>query len=358
MATNPMQRKARNSFLLGMLLMLVISAAIIGVLLTMLANAKQEQQEIEAAEVDIYVLNTSVKSGQIITEDMLTLTTVLADMAPANAIDDAFEFINYSLVEKNSGSTLRTDQEGLYYVDGNNTKIRVIQEGNYYYTVFNNSKVAVEFREVPLVAKVNMNENTPLTLQMVTKSDEIVSNDLRVEDLSMIMLPVDLEEDDYIDIRLQTPDGQNYIVVSKKRVMQIHENTIWLKMTEDEISMLSNAVVEAYIMTGSKLYANVYAEPGLQNDAIPTYPPSKIVVDKMLADPNIVEEAKAALANRYNDSQVYLRNDNINAVLNQYVDEALKNVETRLEEETEIRQELRNKFLEGLLTETEIQSVE
>ena len=122
-------------------------------------------------------------------------------------------------------------------------------------------------------------------------------------------------------------------------------------MTEDEIAMLSNAVIEAYIMTGSKLYANVYAEPGLQNDATPTYPPSKIVVEKMLADPNILEEAKVALTNRYNDSQVNIRNNNINEELNKYVDDALKNIEDKLKEESETRKELRNKFLEGLTTE-------
>lgn len=351
MATNPMQKKARNSFLLGMLLMLVISAAIIGVLLVLLSNAKQEQEEKEAETVEIYVLGTSVKSGQIITTDMLKEITVSAEMAPINAIQDTADFMNYSLVEKNTGSTLRTDQEGLYYVNENNAKVRVEQDGDYYYTVINNSMVAVEFREVPLVAKVNMNENTPLTLQMVARSDEAVSDDLRVVDLSMIMLPIDLEVDDYIDIRLQTPDGQNYIVVAKKRIIDVQENTIWIKMTEDEISMLSNAVVEAYIIKASKLYANVYAEPGLQNDATPTYPPSKIVVEKMLADPNILQEAKVALTNRYNDSQVNIRNNNINEELNKYVDDALKNIEDKLKEESETRKELRNKFLEGLTTE-------
>ena len=38
MATNPMQRKARNSFLLGMLLMLVISGAIIALLFILFIN--------------------------------------------------------------------------------------------------------------------------------------------------------------------------------------------------------------------------------------------------------------------------------------------------------------------------------
>ena len=38
MATNPMQRKARNSFLLGMLVMLLISGVIIALLFMQLMN--------------------------------------------------------------------------------------------------------------------------------------------------------------------------------------------------------------------------------------------------------------------------------------------------------------------------------
>ena len=45
MATNPMQRKARNSFLLGMLLMLVISGAVIAVLVLQLMNKMQEEKQ-------------------------------------------------------------------------------------------------------------------------------------------------------------------------------------------------------------------------------------------------------------------------------------------------------------------------
>ena len=40
MATNPMQRKARNSFLLGMLITLVIAGAIIALLFIQLKNYK------------------------------------------------------------------------------------------------------------------------------------------------------------------------------------------------------------------------------------------------------------------------------------------------------------------------------
>ena len=76
MASNPMQKKARNSFLLGMVLTLVI-VLIIGVLLVFLVYIpNKEKEEERGKEVVAYVLNQDVTSGSTITTDMLTATTV------------------------------------------------------------------------------------------------------------------------------------------------------------------------------------------------------------------------------------------------------------------------------------------
>ena len=45
MATNPMQRKARNSFLLGMLVMLIITGIIIAILFIQLTNIKKAEKQ-------------------------------------------------------------------------------------------------------------------------------------------------------------------------------------------------------------------------------------------------------------------------------------------------------------------------
>ena len=60
MATNPMQRKARNSFLLGMLVMLLISGVVIAILLMQLMNKIKEDQEELRASVKAWVVNQDV----------------------------------------------------------------------------------------------------------------------------------------------------------------------------------------------------------------------------------------------------------------------------------------------------------
>lgn len=47
MATNPMQKKARNSFLMGMLVMLLISAIIIGGLIFLLISEKKKETQVK-----------------------------------------------------------------------------------------------------------------------------------------------------------------------------------------------------------------------------------------------------------------------------------------------------------------------
>ena len=56
MASNPMQRKARNSFLLGMLLMLVITGIIIAFLFLQIKNYRDKEAAEVANRVNIAVL--------------------------------------------------------------------------------------------------------------------------------------------------------------------------------------------------------------------------------------------------------------------------------------------------------------
>ena len=76
MATNPMQKNARNSFLIGMLITLVITGAIIALLIMQLTNTRKEIATLQAAKEEVCVLMQNVKSGQVITDDMLETKAV------------------------------------------------------------------------------------------------------------------------------------------------------------------------------------------------------------------------------------------------------------------------------------------
>ncbi|MBR6033183.1 MAG: hypothetical protein IKP28_00265 [Clostridia bacterium] len=235
-----------------------------------------------------------------------------------------------------------------YYLIENEKRVDLTMSNNQLYRPVDNGFKLVETMVPPLIAKVNMSANTVITSELFARSDEIASNDLRLQEYNMLSLPIKLQAGDYIDVRLTLPNGLEYIVLPKKKVLEIMENTIWLKLTQDEILTMSNAIVEAYIITGSKLTVNTYVEPGLQEAATPTYAVSEEIYNLIQNDPNIGQRAKNALAKRYTSDQMNQRQNQINSTLEEYSGQAQTNVETKFKEEEETRAKLREKYIEQL----------
>ena len=67
MAVNPMQRKARQSFILGMFVMLVIAAIVVALLFMQIMKLKDAETATAAASKTVSVLKSDIKSGQVIT---------------------------------------------------------------------------------------------------------------------------------------------------------------------------------------------------------------------------------------------------------------------------------------------------
>ena len=108
MATNPMQRKARNSFLLGIVVTLLITGAVIAFLILQLKNYKDKEAEEKANSTKVWVLSENVISGQIITTDMLTQQVTNKNLVPSNAIGDMSILSNYALTDK-EGNEITTE---------------------------------------------------------------------------------------------------------------------------------------------------------------------------------------------------------------------------------------------------------
>ena len=310
MATNPMQRKARNSFLLGMLLMLIITGAIIAFLILQLTNMKREEQELEASYVTVYTLNKDVDSGDEVTQADFTITQVTNATAPTDYL---------------TPSDLPQGEDGT------------------------------------MIAKISMTTGTVLSKEMLYIDETVTGNDVRKQEYNMFILPSDLVTGDYVDIRLLMPSGTDYIVVSKKRVEIPNisgvdsTDTISIELSEDEINMLSNAIVDAFRTNGAKLYVNKYTEPGLQEASTPTYPVSYDVLQLINGNPNILEEARNALWNRYNatdssgvQTQAEQRTNVIDATINEDPEQSQSNFESNMEESITNSITTRQEYLEGL----------
>lgn len=315
MAINPMQRRARNSFLVGFLISLIIMSAIVVFLVFRMQEVKEEFEAIKAKQTKVYVAGDFMQSGTEVTLDSFEFDTVQTTLNMDELItDEDFEYI-----DDKTGEIIEK-----YDKDGNPIKKK-------------------------MVTKIDLPAGTIITKDMIVEDDNKTTADQRLQEYNMIILPTLLTNGDYIDVRLRLPEGEDYIVVSKKKVIYTTKDTVWLKMNEDEILALGNAIVEAYTLPGSKLYATTYTEAGIQEAATQTYPVSQAVLNLINTNPNIRQEAREGLWQRYNDQQqVEQRNNHINAALSEYYLEMKDSVEEGLQEEITKLQEAREEYVSSL----------
>ena len=399
MAMNPMQRKANNSFLLGIVITLLITGLIIAFLIYQIMDLNKTIEEQELALTRVYVLSDDIKSGQIITNDLLKTMDVPSDTVPSNAIADTSVLDSYFLTDEQGNqaytgyklndtmnlfpniavnsegykilsandynglneqqiSQIGSNIEQTQYINrnGENCEIHFDDNlGEYYILVpetnaQNQKQYTKEMLEtMPLLAKIDIYANTVITPDMVSEG-QLVKSDVRTQEYNVITPLTQLETGDYIDVRLRTPDGRDLIVVSKKEVT-IPEiegipsaTTMWMNLSEEETLMMSSAIVESYMIEGAKLYAARYVEPGMQDGATETYVPNDETRSLIERDPNIVEEAKNELLRRL---QTDLIRPGIDSAINANED-AADSVTDGTEEEITALQDERESYVESL----------
>ena len=297
---NPMQRRAKNSFLLGFLIAVIIMALVVAFLVMRMRKITDEKNAMEAKTKSVYVAAADIDSDAVLTPESLKADKVQTSL-------DVTKIVNTSTLNE-----LDENDEQIIY----------------------KTKVAVP-------------AGTIITTDMIYRDDESISNDERIQEYSMIELPSHLKNGDYIDIRFALANGEDYVVLSKKKVEGTDQNTLWMKVTEDEILTLNSAIVDSYIATGCKLYAIEYTEPGLQEKATQNYPVSLEIIELIRNNPNILNEAKNASIAKYNQNEG-LRTNRINPIIQQYIEERDTLVQSGYESEASKKQELRQNFISEL----------
>ena len=314
MAVNPMQKKARNKIILGMFLMLVIGGIAVGILIWQMNERQTEIKKLTANSV--YVLNRDIESGETITS---------AD----------FKIVKQSYPVNNALSMSVLNDEEIYTVKARTA----LSQG----VVVTNDMVYAEMVEN---AENQGNEEVDGIEVNVQKDD------VRIVEYNMIKLPSQLEKGKYIDIRLTLPTGQDFVVVSHKEVLQCDTTTVWIKVSEDEMTMINNAIIEYFIMKGSELYAVTYDKAGLQKAATPTYAMSSQVAYVYRTNPNILKEVQDAYTAMLANENKKSVNDQIRTLINNqlglYSDDRLNNIESGVEKSRENQKEKRRLYITDL----------
>jgi hypothetical protein len=150
--------------------------------------------------------------------------------------------------------------------------------------------------------KVAVNPGTPITYNMTM--EEELDDTMRDHDIILDSIPVGTTVGDYIDIRMTMPYGDDYIVISHKRIYGISDGTIKLYMTELEWNTYEGALIDYFLNQeyGCTLYGTRYIEPGIQQDAVAYYAVPTNIAALLSKNPNIVDKEEAVSLNEWRES--------------------------------------------------------
>ena len=152
------------------------------------------------------------------------------------------------------------------------------------------------------VSKMDLKENTFLTGSMLLLNEDKLTTDLRKQDYEHIKLNVNLEKDMFIDIRFRKNDGTDFIVASKKRVLDRQDDVLITSITEKERQYINNATVLASL-TEADMYTTIYVDAENQPPAKVTYEINDDVANMIKKDPNVVKAAEIEIKNRNSKSE-------------------------------------------------------
>ena len=157
------------------------------------------------------------------------------------------------------------------------------------------SEFYIKTEDLGTQALIDIDAETPILKSMV--SDFMVESDTREYELSVVSLMTDQKENDFVDVRILFPNGEDYVVLTKKQVCNLNfEYCVFdTFMSEEEILRMSSAMIDAFTVSGTRIYCTRYVEPSLQDEATPTYIVRNELIDLIHSSPNVISIAEHTL---------------------------------------------------------------
>jgi hypothetical protein len=214
-------------------------------LLSRMVDVKQKDEKIADMETfldsnrhNVFVATRNLEAGEILTEDMVELKTIISEA-------EIYTYLDQS-----------------------------------------------QFGGIVLV---NVPAGTPLTQELITQNE--VTDDMRLMEFTTVKLMADAKERDYVDIRIHFANGEDYLVLSKKKICSLDSENgkFCTYVTEEESMRMSSALTDAYTYKGTKIYTTLFAESSLQKEAKPNYPIRAVVTDIMKKSKDIELKAMETL---------------------------------------------------------------
>lgn len=141
--------------------------------------------------------------------------------------------------------------------------------------------------------KISLAKGAALSTDIVYEGAGIADDERRVE-LRELELPQNLRENEFVDVRIVFPDGEDYLVIGHKRVYRMirdDEGTVsalQMRFLEEELLRYQAACVDTKTYQDTRLYAVRYTGE-FQPAAQVYYPVNRAVFRLLQWNPNIVD---------------------------------------------------------------------
>ena len=141
--------------------------------------------------------------------------------------------------------------------------------------------------------KISLAKGAALSTDILYEGVEIADDERRVE-LRELELPQNLRENEFVDIRIVFPDGEDYLVIGHKRVYHMIRDdeggvsALQMRFLEEELLRYQAACVDTKTYQDTRLYAVRYTGE-FQPAAQVYYPVNRAVFRLLQWNPNIVD---------------------------------------------------------------------
>lgn len=136
--------------------------------------------------------------------------------------------------------------------------------------------------------KVDIKPGTILTYDLLMSETADNTRKKFQRALNFTSLPVGIVENDYVDIRLMLPNGEEFVVFSHIQVKSINETTLLFDISEEDNVIINSMIQDASNYAGyCVFYLMKYLEPGYDTDTVAFYPVQHEMENFVRWNPNI-----------------------------------------------------------------------
>ncbi|MBR6253570.1 MAG: hypothetical protein IKR04_07040 [Clostridia bacterium] len=241
-------RQVKKARIVFFLIGLILGCVLLGGLgFTLISQRDKQIAELNAQKADgkMYAFARDIKANsEILPGDIIALDTKKMNFANGGYYGEGSDLMGYSW----SHYVLVRDKDGTEHQE-----------------MIGAEDPSMGTALVGKVVKADVYMNQPVNDSVLYPDEDIPSASERYAEYNFLQLPTDLVENEYVDVRIQFPTGEDYIVlVGKKVVSYDTQNSIMLKLNEDEILAMGSAIIETYMDEGVRLYARKYTDPATQ----------------------------------------------------------------------------------------------